>query len=351
MNTSPSTTTEQNTWSRGALIHVHQCPACGSPEIRQTFVRRDDQLAMPDAWRMVQCAACQSIYLAARPDAASLPLAYGDYYTHESGHEKLAAEEQLGVIDRLVNGYLHARFNMQHRARLAAGSGLFRLVPPLAQKLDRYGRHIPRALCQAPSRLLDIGCGNGDFLKLAHEMGITQACGFEPDAKAVAACQAEKLNVHHGDAFASELNHQQFDYITLNHVLEHVEDPRGLLARVFSLTAPQGYIWLALPNPQALGVDVYKAGWNGLHPPFHLLIPAQKILLQWLHEAGFSDIKLLPRGAQSPSQWRESRKIAAREHITPSPIRIAWTRLLGDISSTFTGRWSEETVIMARKLP
>lgn len=312
------------------------------------YIRRDDALAMPDAWRTVRCGGCGSMYLAERPDSESLPRAYADYYTHEAEHDELASGEARDLLSSLINGYLNKRFNMRRRPASRWGAWVFRLVPPLRMKLDVYGRHVPTALCGAETRLLDVGCGNGAFLLRAREMGI-QVQGCEPDPDAAMACRQSGLDVVQGDVWDAGLPDGAFDFITLNHVIEHVEDAPRLLDKLCVLLKPGGVLWLALPNPSALGVRLFGRGWKGFHPPFHLLIPSQMFLRCWLCRAGFVAVRSVRRGVQSPGLWRDSIRIARREGVAGSSMWITVARRVGDLLSSVTSRWGEETIVVAQR--
>ncbi len=79
-------------------------------------------------------------------------------------------------------------------------------------------------------RLLDIGCGKGQFVGVAREVG-WDAWGVEFDEGAVETAR------HAGSqtVFAGSLDHPDlpavFDVITLWDVIEHLQDPRGVLAQ------------------------------------------------------------------------------------------------------------------------
>lgn len=337
-----------DSWSRGRLIHLGACPACGSSKISGVYRRQDDTASMPDIWRMVRCGQCGSMYLADRPDAESLPLAYAAYYTHGHQSDKYASAAAASLTVRLVNGYLNARFRMARSGALSLGALLFPVLFPLRMKLDVYGRHVPTSLCNSQASLLDVGCGNGAFLLRAKEMGI-EAHGCEPDASAAAGCKDMGLDVVAGDIESASYEPSSFDYITLNHVIEHVENAPELLARLLSLLKPGRTLWMALPNPGALGVSIFGRAWKGFHPPFHLLIPSHAILARWLASAGFVGVRFVRRGIQSPGLWGESMSIARREGVAPASMWSLFAQRVGDVLSSTGVRWSEETVVVAQR--
>lgn len=339
--------TARKQWSRGRLQSERCCPACGvEGAVRARFAREDNEGALPDIWSMKQCAHCGSIWLAERPDDASLHLAYNDYYTHVPESEQTAQGGVGTLATGLVNGYLNRRFGTRRQPAHAAGALLFSLIEPWRLKLDYYGRHFDR-LDFNKRRLLDIGCGNGAFLSRAAEMG-WNSMGCEPDPKAALACQATGLNVIAGDAFTPLLDKERFDVVTMSHVIEHVTDAPGVLRRVMTLLRPGGWLWMALPNPASLGVRVFGKAWHGLHPPYHLCIPSQAVVLSWLGGVGFTNPRLLRRGAHARSGWATSRRIAEAIHH-PLPGGLLAFRMLSDALASISPQWGEETVVIAQK--
>lgn len=335
-------------WSRGRLQYINECPACGTgAPPKTTFNRRDNEGAMPDQWHMEQCSSCSSIWLNPRPDAESLPRAYDDYYTHETETAEGHPDGANGIIWALINGYLNHRFGLHRKPTLKIGYILFLLIEPWRLKLDYYGRHLTRQRFFRPGRLLDIGCGNGAFLRRASDMG-WQTQGCEVDPKAVTACRSIGMEVLEGDAFHSDLKEQTFDVITMSHVIEHVEDQQLLLQRAYNLLRPGGWVWLSLPNPESIGLNTAKSAWHALHPPYHLCIPSQRQLRLTLEAIGFSQIKFLRRGAHTHQVWNISRRIAQREGFkVPSKSVFTFWRLLSDTMATISACQADETVILA----
>lgn len=336
-------------WSRGRLERVIRCPACGGDTPSHVFERRDNEARLPDRWRMVRCKACGSLWLDPRPDAESLPRAYANYYTHDAEVEDNIAPGVRGIAWRLVNGYLNHRFGMHRIPASVMGRLIFPLFEPWRLKLDYYGRHLTRCKFPTHGRLLDVGCGNGSFLRRARDMG-WEVLGCDPDPKAAETCRAQGLDVRAADAFDSAFGASSFDVVMASHVLEHVADQPMLLRRFFSLLRPGAWLWLALPNPESYGLRIFGAAWSELHFPYHLCVPTQPVLAKWLVDVGFEEPHFIRRGAHARRVWRLSQAIAAREHIdVPSKIVLMGLQILADISGTISSRHGEETVVMAQK--
>lgn len=118
-----------------------------------------------------------------------------------------------------------------------------------ARRFAAYLREIP----DPPGRLLDVGCGPGEFLMQARAAG-WDAVGVELTDDTVAlARERTGLRVLAGDLTNEELiRPASFDVVTLWGVLEHLPDPAGMLDACRRILRPDGVLMLETPNAQAL---------------------------------------------------------------------------------------------------
>ncbi|MBE6402627.1 MAG: methionine biosynthesis protein MetW [Lentisphaeria bacterium] len=89
-------------------------------------------------------------------------------------------------------------------------------------------------LIEPGSRVLDLGCGNGDFLKYLKKRKDVRPLGVELDADMVAECVKQGIPVIHGD-LNSNLNYLQdksFDCVLLTRVLQELTNPEAVLREV-----------------------------------------------------------------------------------------------------------------------
>lgn len=339
---------QSSSWSLGELEYLSNCPFCSaSLSAAEVFSRQDDTLSFPDIWHMHKCSSCSCICLNPRPNAKSLPNAYKNYYTHQIATDNKELLDQ-SFVTRLINGYLNYRFSMNRQNATKFGAWFFNILLPLRMKLDIYGRHVPKQLCKPGTKLLDVGCGDGSFLLKAKEMGIT-VYGLETDSTSQENYHKLNLNVHIGSLQTAKFEENSFDYITLNHVIEHVENPNDLLKNLHDLLKKDGTLWLGLPNPSALGITWFRGGWKGFHPPFHLLIPSQEMLKKMLIEAGFENVKFMRRGMQSTGLWQESKDIAMRENLHKNNFVSKLFLIFSHFISSFSTKWGEETIVTAKR--
>ncbi|MCR4338008.1 MAG: methionine biosynthesis protein MetW, partial [Candidatus Omnitrophica bacterium] len=83
-------------------------------------------------------------------------------------------------------------------------------------------------LIKANSRVLDLGCGNGDLLSVLIKYKNCKATGVEIDEQAIYQCMAKGLTVSHGDINSGLIEYadKRFDYVILNESLQEMLDPQ-----------------------------------------------------------------------------------------------------------------------------
>ena len=103
--------------------------------------------------------------------------------------------------------------------------------------------------CAPGKRLLEVGCGMGQFLCWMQSQGY-DAHGVEPSAQAVELALESGIDVVHGDLaeWIRTRGNEPFDCFVLINVLEHVPDPLDLLTLIRSLLTPGGIICVRVPN-------------------------------------------------------------------------------------------------------
>jgi 2-polyprenyl-3-methyl-5-hydroxy-6-metoxy-1,4-benzoquinol methylase len=130
----------------------------------------------------------------------------------------------------------------------------------------RHLRIVHRYL--SPSRLLDVGCASGIFLRSAADAGWT-VVGVEPSEALCA--KARQILLGRGEVICATLQEaclpvSSFDAVTLWDILEHVPDPFKFMCTCVSLLRPGGYLFVNVPDLDSLQARVFGPRW-----PLYLL--------------------------------------------------------------------------------
>jgi len=271
-------------WPPDALEGAPRCPYCGGIDRTLAYEGVQDWAfgSAPGLWNYWNCSHCRALFLHPLPTQASIGRAYARYYTH--GVEQRVSG--LGLLkQRLRNEYWSQLFAVSIAPRLSLprwlGYCTTWLKPWIAEPFGlRQWVQLPKGV------LIDVGCGNGDKLKLASQLG-WQARGIELDASAVQAAQAQGLQVEQGGYELLARNQGQADCLVCSHVLEHVHQPLHLLALLLAALKPEGVLLLSTPNSSSYLRRHYGESWRGLEAPRHLAIPDLVWLTGWLQAQGF----------------------------------------------------------------
>lgn len=132
----------------------------------------------------------------------------------------------------------------------------FHLVRSARDAEARYATLAPGL--PANARILDFGCGSGEFLDRARRAG-HDAVGVEPGrtyASYAEATYGVRVYDSLDDVLAAEA--APFDLVTASHVLEHVRDPVAVLKALAGALAPDGLIHVAVPNFEAMAGQSFE---------------------------------------------------------------------------------------------
>jgi 2-polyprenyl-3-methyl-5-hydroxy-6-metoxy-1,4-benzoquinol methylase len=155
------------------------------------------------------------------------------------------------------------------------------------------------ALTKSPLQgktLLEIGCGDGDFLEAAASRGLhVTGIEYSPYAcdKARAKIKNSSGEIIQGEIEALTGRKESFDYIVFCDLLEHVRDPRGFLKTVFELLKPDGVIFCAVPSLDSWSAKLLKTDWMEFKLE-HLWYFNTKNLRSLFFQENFSNFKQFP---------------------------------------------------------
>lgn len=152
------------------------------------------------------------------------------------------------------------------------------------------------------SKTLDIGAGNGllgNLVKTQHPTSIID--GIEPNPHGADIAKQHYRNFHKG--FAQDFLHliktEKYDFITLNDVIEHIDNPVPVLSEIARTMPAKTRILLSTPNVAFSGVrlSLLKGEFNyvdsGILERTHVRFFTQKTLEKVFAESGLCIQKLV----------------------------------------------------------
>ncbi|MEO7308518.1 MAG: class I SAM-dependent methyltransferase [Ferruginibacter sp.] len=219
------------------MIHYTRCPVCNSELIQEQLTAKDHTVSQKD-FSIWHCNACTARFTqdVPAPDAIGAYYASDNYISH--------SDTKKGIINSLY--HLVRKRTLGSKRRLVINeTGIMK------------------------GEILDIGCGTGAFLHTMKEAE-WEITGLEPDV--VARTKAAELYAIHpqdpGKLF--ELNAGSFNAITMWHVLEHVHELHAYIKQIETLLAPNGKLFIAVPNYTSKDAETYETHWAAYDVPRHL---------------------------------------------------------------------------------
>ncbi len=213
---------------------ISNCPICQSQHI-ESFLESKDYTVSGEYFKIVQCRNCDFLFTNPRPSAKEAGAYYqSDNYISHSNTNK-------GLVNK-----------MYHWVRNITLKQKTNWIEPYHQA----------------NELLDIGCGNGHFLKACKERG-WEVMGMELDSKT-----AEQARKYTQTTIVNQLSEidaeKKFQLISLWHVLEHVYELDEYFQFFKTHIKPGGKLLLALPNPKSHDADTFKSFWAAYDVPRHI---------------------------------------------------------------------------------
>lgn len=226
-------------------METTSCNWCGSDRY-SVFLDNLASIEFNEEFRLVKCKKCGLIYLNQRPTKKEI----GRYYPPGYWPENCNAENTSTYLYKLVRSYI------------SGGS------------------------------VLDIGAGTGLLLNWFKKRGWkVDGVEISPVAGLVAK-RKFKINLRIGDFLDVKLPENKFDLITLNHVLEHVYEPRQTINKVAKLVKKGGMVMISCPNIEGIGPYLFKNKWYAVDAPRHLYQFNYLTLSRMLERAGFKILKV-----------------------------------------------------------
>jgi 2-polyprenyl-3-methyl-5-hydroxy-6-metoxy-1,4-benzoquinol methylase len=260
------------------VIPYPLCAVCGA-EGKQLYSAMVDWLfGVPGNWGMRCCSACAIVWLDPRPTPNDIPKLYSRYYTHDLN----PSMNRLGRLWHATSQFVLAQLGYS----VDRPKGIAPFLLSHVRSVARAAALDVLALAASEiGTLLDVGCGNGQFIARMRSLG-WRVAGVDPDPAAVAHGRRQGLEIFRGE-ISDVPDTTRYDVITLNHVVEHVADPTDLLRQCRNRLRPDtGRLIITTPNINSLGHWWFKDYWRGLEVPRHFILFSPAALRGCVTRAG-----------------------------------------------------------------
>ena len=243
------------------MINYTSCPNCGSGDISYIFSAKDNTVS-GEEFEIWECKNCSLRFTQNIPDQENIARYYqSENYISHSNTTK-------GLVNKLYH-LVRKRTLLEKR----------NLVEVTTKK--KHGS------------IMDLGAGTGAFLNTMKSAGWDTVC-LEPDTVArKKAGELYGLNLKESNEIFS-LAADNFDAITLWHVLEHVHQLHEYMVRFKQLLKKDGKLFIAVPNFTSKDAAIYKKYWAAYDVPRHLYHFSPRAMEILLNTHGFLLEKIQP---------------------------------------------------------
>lgn len=291
------------------------CSVCGKRDRSRLVARGEDfeYRTSPDTFQMYLCERCDAYFLHPRPERSELGRIYPPNY-----HAYEFSEDEYGIA-------------YEFRRRLEK------------RRLLDWCRDVPSG-----GSIVDIGAGDGFHLRILRDFGdpTWRLEAVEPDERAAEAISDPRIQVHRGFLDEVGLPPDSYDFAMMIMVVEHVDDPAGILRSVHRILRPGGRVGIVTDNIRSVDARLgRRRHWGGYHFPRHFNLFSPRSLRSLAAEAGLEVVEL--KSMMSPVNWtytvhnyladRSAPEWLVRSFTLKSALALGGFTLV-DALCTFAGR-------------
>ncbi len=307
---------------RAAFIERRHCISCGSNRLDElaggrfgdeplrTFLDRDPWGTSPlpyienERWAYVRCTACGQTF-----HKRVLAPAWNERRFSEWMSES-AIRQFSAHADTPAHRFAKGREHVQHVLR----------IEKMTRAL-RGGQEV---------RILDFGCGFGDFLAVCERFGFV-CCGIDRSP-----ARRQGGQVHIVSDIEDLPASMRFHAITLFEVLEHLDAPLAALQSLHALMLPDGVLVLETPDCSNVTDIRTERDYRKIHPLDHINAYTPETLRRIAMRAGFRPVA------------------APIVHVTGDALRVVKTeikRFAGALFPSTTQRYFRKMPVEASSSP
>lgn len=248
-----------------------KCRICNNQKNNQIFKVQEMMYGFNDIFDYFECSECGCLQISEIPEDISKYYP-SDYYSFEYLKTSILS---LNNLERYLT--------TQRDRYVLTGKGIIGYFINKVRP-SYYIDIIVRAKINLNSKILDVGCGSGYFLRSLGDIGFKCLYGIDPHIEK----DVEYTNgVKKLRKSISEIDNK-FDLIMFNHSFEHIHNPQDTLKSVSKLLSESGKLIIRIPTVSSYAWKKCNTNWVQLDAPRHLFLYSIESIKLVCMEAGFS---------------------------------------------------------------
>lgn len=310
-------------------IKMFTCGICKESGEHRVYLAREMMFGFKDEFEYFECEGCGCVQISKVPDDLSHYYP-NNYYSFNTVVKKKYLEPRLSWLKRVRKHHLTREglirkyyLNKEHR---------------IGRRLEdwlQYGRPIrfPAWLTDHQlnlkltyrSRILDIGCGNGDWLHQLYAVGFSNLQGVDAFIPA-SVTYPNGVSIKKGTI--SEID-GQFDFVMMHHSLEHMPAQFETLQEVRKILKYNRFLLIRIPIASSYAWRHYRTNWFALDPPRHLFLHTIESFRILAQRTGFHVSEVVYDGLEQQF-W------ASEQYIRNIPFMDERSLMVNSSSSLFS---------------
>lgn len=291
-----------------------ECRICSNRDNNRGYIAREMMFGLRHTFSYFECSQCGCLQI------ATIPRDMGPYYP--SGYYSFEPASPPPEPRPSFRNYLMTlrdRFAMSRRGVL--GSLLFKMYP----RRDNLLPFLVPVRLRTSSRILDVGCGNGQLLLQLRALGFKHVLGVDPfidrDIHYDSGVTVRKATLFDISG--------KWDLIMFHHSFEHISEPRETLQHCARLLAPPGCCLLRIPTVSSYAWEHYGTNWVQLDAPRHFFLYSIRALELLSAQAGLKIAEVV-YDSSGFQFW------ASEQYVRDIPLRSEQSFCSGSSTSMFS---------------
>lgn len=200
------------------------------------------QFQLPGTFNLVKCKTCGLVYVTPRPTKKAMKTYYPKEYIP---HQPVCDSKGMST------------------------KKIFHFIWDSYMQLLGGDKQLWSLSGQDKGKILDVGCGNGAYLKTLKEKG-WETWGIDISSSATECARKFCPNIFTGELHEANFPDRYFDVVTMKWMLEHTHNPSNIIKEAYRILKNNGTLLIGVPNIESIEAKIFKKYWYHLDVPRHL---------------------------------------------------------------------------------